>query len=525
MKIALAQINILWENKEKNKLTCSNYIAKAKKEGCRMIIFPEMTLTGFSMNTKNINETSKNSSTLEFFINEARKNEIFIVFGYIESIDANSFNKCITINSSGEIINAYDKIHLFSIAGENNHIQKGKKLSYFDCDNITFSPFICYDLRFPEIFQIASLHSKALIIIANWPSERIYQWETLIKARAIETQSYILAANRVGEGNNINYNGHSIIADPNGNILNKLSEKEELIIHDIDFNIVSNVRNNFNYKKDRRDSLYEFLHKEEVMKSSDEQIKNRGFITNDEIIKYENYSPVECLKLLESEKAFERSIAARLLANGTIDKDLANFLCTRLSKEDKLYTKIELCNTLRKSGCEGAKVMINYLGKIGTNQYKELPDKLFNKNSYPLPRDIIARTLAHMDSDILPILIDSLKSCDIIAARELIDAIGFMCFYTNCESKTIAFKALLIYLEENNEDKLIRWKVVRALSSFNNSIVVDTLLAIKDSDEEDAIINEANRSLNIIKLRNENSFIKNKIDITKIDNKKIVESN
>lgn len=153
--------------------------------------------------------------------------------------------------------------------------------------------------------------------------------------------------------------------------------------------------------------------------------------------------------------------------------------------------------------------MIKYLGSIGNNQYKELPHKKFNKSSYPLPRDIIARTLARMNIYILPELIKVLHTDNIIVLREVIDSIGFICFYNSvnfCESIS---NELIVCLNHYGYDSIIKWKIVRALESFGSKVVIDVLVKIAENDDEEIIRVEAARSLEIIESRS-NPHLKSK---------------
>ena len=165
---------------------------------------------------------------------------------------------------------------------------------------------------------------------------------------------------------------------------------------------------------------------------------------------------------------------------------------------------MELCNALSKGGIQSAEIMVEHLGQIGHNQYKELPTEEFNKKSYPLPRDIIARTLAHMKEDILPILLDVFKTNNTAAIREVIDAIGFICFYNKVNSDTQFIEVLKQCLKNHYKDDMIRWKLVRAFESFNNINVIQTLMGIGKHDSQMVIRNEARRSLRIINSRIEN---------------------
>lgn len=241
------------------------------------------------------------------------------------------------------------------------------------------------------------------------------------------------------------------------------------------------------------------------MKSSDNQLKSRGYVKAEDVNEYTHLNKNELLEVLKSKEPYRRTIAVNLLSNtNTLDSDMIELFCSMLLHEKKLYTKIELCNALSKASVEAAKNLVNYLGVIGNNQYKKLPDKKFNKKSYPLPRDIIARTLAHMGIEILPELMKVLKTNNIMGIREAVDAIGFICFYNNNPDSENTLNTLIICLNEYYNDDVIRWKIVRALESFNSKTANDILNNIKDNDINIAIRDEAKRSLNIIKGSNLN---------------------
>jgi hypothetical protein len=235
------------------------------------------------------------------------------------------------------------------------------------------------------------------------------------------------------------------------------------------------------------------------MKSSNEQLQSRGYINVKDTNDYAHFSKNELLELLKSKEAYKRTIGINLLSNeGKLNNEMINLFCNMLLHEKKLYTKIELCNALSKASIESVKVMVNYLGVIGNNQYTELPNKEFNKKSYPLPRDIIARTLAHMSVEVLSELVVVLKTNNIIAIREAIDAIGFICFYNqNCYGKSI-LEDLILCFNQYIHDDIVRWKIVRAFESFDSKVVLDILMNIEENDNKLTIRQEAKRSLNII---------------------------
>ncbi len=253
MRLALAQLDIAWEDKTSNKETALQFIKQAASEKVDMILFPEMTLTGFSMNTSLIGEI--NSETTEFFKQMSLKFNIYIGFGYVEGV-SNSKNKYSVVDPSGALLVNYTKIHPFSFASETKFYQSGTQVEYFNALGFTISPFICYDLRFPEIFQVASKSATLITIAANWPEGRRAHWITLLKARAIENQCYIAGINRIGQGNSISYSGDSMIIDPLGNVVSSLYMEDGLIIADIYAKEVANTRDTFKFKADRNDDLY-----------------------------------------------------------------------------------------------------------------------------------------------------------------------------------------------------------------------------------------------------------------------------
>lgn len=261
MKIGLGQINIFWENKVQNKITCSNMISKAKSKNVELMIFPEMTLTGFSMNEDIVVEDYSNSTTIDFFKQEALQNNIAVCFGVAMKIDGKTYNKCIVIDKYGNRVADYSKIHPFSYGKEAKYYTGGNKVDFCNINGVTISPLICYDLRFPEIFQICSHKSDLIIVIANWPAARRSHWLTLLKARAIENQCFIAGVNRFGEGGGLNYSGDSIVFDPYGEASTEIVSTDGLIIADIDLDVVNKYRYEFPLKQDRHEDLYIELYK------------------------------------------------------------------------------------------------------------------------------------------------------------------------------------------------------------------------------------------------------------------------
>ena len=163
MKIALISLNQYWEDKKKNLELCLEFAQKASKEKVDLIIFPEMTLTGFSTNIKAIAEDEKDSKTIKSFSEIAKHHNLAIIFGVVIKEANKASNRCYFIDNSGNIQADYKKIHPFSFAGENVFYIEGNELKsvFYKGHQIGFS--ICYDLRFPEIYTALSKNNDIII--------------------------------------------------------------------------------------------------------------------------------------------------------------------------------------------------------------------------------------------------------------------------------------------------------------------------------------------------------------------------
>ncbi len=244
MKIALAQMDIVWEDPVANLKKINGFISDASSHGCDLIIFPEMATSGFSMDVDKIGETI-NGDSVKNLANHCVKFQINILIGLSIFDDTlkKGANSALFFNRDGEIKGEFIKLHPFSFAGEDEHYKFGESTIVFDVDDISASVFICYDLRFPEVFRSVAKDVQVIFVIANWPASRIEHWTALLRARAIENQAFVVGVNRVGtDGNDLAYNGKSAIIEPGGEIVLDAGTKEELLIGNIDEGSVSSLR-------------------------------------------------------------------------------------------------------------------------------------------------------------------------------------------------------------------------------------------------------------------------------------------
>ena len=253
MKVTLCQMEIAWEDKEKNFQKAEKYIKLASEQNSDVIFLPEMSLTGFSMNVDKTSEC--NNETVNMMIALAEKYCIAIGIGWVKKRNEKGENHYTIIDKDGNIVSDYAKIHPFSYAKEDQFFESGEKLVSFQLNEMRCSNFICYDLRFPEVFQAVSNNVEMIVVPANWPKARREHWKCLLKARAIENQVYMVGINCVGNIGGLEYSGDSCIISPNGIVLDSFSEKEGIISCVIE-NDVQLIRDSFRIKDDRKVELY-----------------------------------------------------------------------------------------------------------------------------------------------------------------------------------------------------------------------------------------------------------------------------
>lgn len=253
MRVALFQMYIEWENKTKNFEHLENELEKLQSEEIDLVLLPEMSFTGFSMNTDKTKEADEH--TVNQMKKYAIKYNVSIGFGWVKDCGEKSENHYTVVNNIGEILSDYVKIHPFSYSGEDVYFQGGKEIVSYSFLDTEFSTLICYDLRFPEVFQIASKTVDVIIVPANWPEKRSEHWKTLLKARAIENQVYVFAINCCGRIGGQYYSGDSCVINPDGEVLEMITDKEGIIVYEL-VNDVKKYRDDFPTKRDRRDRLY-----------------------------------------------------------------------------------------------------------------------------------------------------------------------------------------------------------------------------------------------------------------------------
>lgn len=255
MKVAIVSLDSVWENKHAN-LEQIKTIVKTLSGKAEYVVFPEMSLTGFSISNLDLAEDFENSNSVALIQQLAKECQVNIVFGLMIYKGNKKYNSCIAIDNKGEIAGNYEKIHLFSYSGEDELISTGNEVKSLSWEG-GWGLSICFDLRFPEIYQKLSKENLILLNIANWPKTRVAHWKTLLNARAIENQSFMIGVNRTGiDGNGLEYEESSYVFSPNGEKLEPIMVSDNIKIFNLNLEDAIQYRKSFPIKKDRQEGLY-----------------------------------------------------------------------------------------------------------------------------------------------------------------------------------------------------------------------------------------------------------------------------
>lgn len=257
MEIIGLQWNLEWENKAANFARASELTAEAAPMPGALVVLPEMFATGFSMNVAGIGEETAGES-LAFLSSLARRHEIFVTAGIVtRSGSGRGFNEAVTVDPDGRERARYRKMHPFRYGGEDGSYDAGSAPALWRWRDVMVAPFVCYDLRFPEIFRLgAAAGAECFVVIANWPAARIEHWRVLLRARAIENQAYVLGVNRCGADPKLNYPGSTLAVDPHGNLLGELGDGDGALKVEMDPEAVRTCRRKLPFLRDLRADLF-----------------------------------------------------------------------------------------------------------------------------------------------------------------------------------------------------------------------------------------------------------------------------
>lgn len=260
-KIALIQMHIEAGNPDHNYEQVARLLEEAVSGEVKpdIIVLPEMWNTGYALDQIKQIADPGGERTKALFSSFCRKHGVNAVAGSVAELREDGvYNAMYVFDREGSFTASYDKIHLFRLMNEEKHLQPGAQLGRLQVDGEEAGMMICYDIRFPELARTLALQgAKMLVVPAEWPNPRLHHWRTLLTARAIENQMFVIACNRVGESGGTSFFGHSMVIDPWGEVLAEGDDQACILRAEIDLGLVDEVRGRIPVFEDRRPTHYQ----------------------------------------------------------------------------------------------------------------------------------------------------------------------------------------------------------------------------------------------------------------------------
>lgn len=251
MKTALIQFDTIWENKQTNLEYVQNKILNLP-DAVDLVVLPEMFTTGFTMNPEMVAEEEQ-GETLQIIQKLALDKQTAITGSWVVKEENNYYNRLFFVFPDGSY-QTYNKRHLFTLAGEEKVYKSGKDKLIVSYNGWNICLLVCYDLRFPVFSRIVNENYDLLIYVASWPDRRIDAWDALLKARAIENMSYVVAVNRCGtDPSGVAYSGHSQVIDFMGKHIVKPLVNEQISLLEIQKDPLQTARKKFAFLNDADD--------------------------------------------------------------------------------------------------------------------------------------------------------------------------------------------------------------------------------------------------------------------------------
>ncbi|WP_424766015.1 carbon-nitrogen family hydrolase [Paenibacillus sp. sgz302251] len=261
LRLALLQMHIEAGNPEANYTKLASMLEEAVGGAQKpdVIMFPEMWNTGYALTEIQSIADKEGDRTKTFLSAFSKKHKVHIIGGSIAELKEDKvLNTIYAFDREGNVAADYSKIHLFRLMDEEKYLAAGNKLGKLEMEGEQAGMMICYDIRFPELARRLALEgAKLLFVPAEWPNPRLHHWKTLLTARAIENQMFVIACNRMGESGETSFFGHSIVLDPWGEIIAEAGEEEMILYADIDLSLVDTVRSKIPVFEDRRPAIYQ----------------------------------------------------------------------------------------------------------------------------------------------------------------------------------------------------------------------------------------------------------------------------
>ena len=256
LKAGYVQIAVNRGDIEKNLEAAMDGLQRLVDGGADLAVLPEMFSCGFDYPDLAAH-ARKTPEILSRLGELAAKNTILIAGSLPESVGHQVFNTAYLIDRTGAVAGAYRKVHLFAPIDEHLHFTPGNRAVPCETSLGKMGMMVCYDLRFPELCRTLALQGAGIILVsAQWPASRIFHWDILLRARAIENQVFIIAANRCGADGPLAFNGHSQIISPSGDVLKMAGDGFATEMTELDLSLIQVARNSFNCLADRVPDAY-----------------------------------------------------------------------------------------------------------------------------------------------------------------------------------------------------------------------------------------------------------------------------
>lgn len=259
MKITCLQMKMTLSDVDGNFALAKQLITEAAAEKPDVIVLPETWNTGYypPEHLKELSDPDGERVKREIG-GLAKELGINIVAGSAAVVKNDKvYNTAYVFNRSGEVVAEYDKTHLFSPAAEEKFFEKGDHVCAFELDGVKCGLVICYDIRFPELVRMQTIHGvDVFFMVAQWPAARTAHIRALTVARAIENQMFLACCNSCADNDGVKYAGNSAIIDPWGEVLVRAGTEQETISAECDLDIIKGIRSSINVFSDRRPELY-----------------------------------------------------------------------------------------------------------------------------------------------------------------------------------------------------------------------------------------------------------------------------
>jgi predicted amidohydrolase len=267
VRVAIGQMDIALGDPETNLRTVQTLAAEAAERHADLLLLPELWGSGYDLERAPELADELNTGLFSAVASLARHHKLAICGSLLEwdVTTERAYNTATFYDADGALRGSYRKVHLIGLMAEDQYLGAGDAAPILDLPWGQGALAICYDLRFPELFRRYALEGAGIVLLpAEWPSPRIEHWRTLLKARAIENQCFVVACNRVGADRANTFGGRSAVIDPRGTVLAEAADTADLLVATLNLDLLDEVRNFLPVFRDRRPQVYALEHTAEL---------------------------------------------------------------------------------------------------------------------------------------------------------------------------------------------------------------------------------------------------------------------